>query len=91
MYTVYMPLHITNPIVEQKVRDLASLTGESMTDAIGAAVEERLVRMMPSSSPAAQPTVEELLGLVHSFHLQPINEDLTDDEILGYGPDGFCE
>jgi antitoxin VapB len=88
---MYMALHITNPSVEQKVRDLASLTGESMTDAIGAAVEERLVRMKPSSARAAQPTVEELLALVHSFHLRPINEDLTDDEILGYGPDGLWE
>jgi hypothetical protein len=37
------------------------------------------------------PTAEEILALVRSFNLQPINEELTDDEILGYGPDGFCE
>ncbi len=60
-----------------------------MTDAIGAAVEERLVRMKPSSAPSAQPTVEEILELVHSFHLRPINEGLTGDEILGYDPEGL--
>jgi antitoxin VapB len=85
-----MALHIINPDVEQKVRDLASLTGESMTDAIGAAVEERLFRVRPSSR-RPEPTVEEILELVRSFNLQPINEDLTEDEILGYGPQGFCE
>jgi antitoxin VapB len=85
-----MALHITNPDVEQKVRDLASLTGESMTDAIGAAVEERILRVRPSSR-RPEPTVEEILELVRSFDLQPINEDLTEDEILGYGPQGFCE
>ena len=91
MYTMYMALHITNPAVEQKVRDLASLTGESMTDAIGAAVEERMLRVKPPRSKQADPTVEEILELVRSFKLQPINEDLTEDEILGYGPHGFSE
>jgi antitoxin VapB len=88
---MYMALHITNPAVEQKVRDLASLTGESMTDAIGAAVEERMLRVKPPSPKQADPTVEEILELVRSFKLQPINENLTDDEILGYGPDGLWE
>ncbi|MGA7155324.1 MAG: type II toxin-antitoxin system VapB family antitoxin [Acidobacteriaceae bacterium] len=88
---MYMALHITNPAVEQKVRDLASLTGESMTDAIGAAVEERMLRVKPPLSKQADPTIEEILELVRSFKLQPINEGLTEDEILGYGPHGFSE
>ncbi len=29
--------------------------------------------------------------MVRSYDLQPVNEDLTDDEILGYGPDGIPE
>jgi antitoxin VapB len=91
MYTMYMPLHITNPTVEQKVRDLAALTGESMTDAIGAAVEERILRIKPSPFKQADPTVQEILDLVRSFNLRPINEDLTENEILGYGPDGMWE
>ena len=86
---MYMALHITNPVVEQKVRDLASITGESMTDAIGTAVEERISRV--KSSPKPDPTVEEILQLVRSFNLQPINEGVTEDEILGYGPNGFSE
>jgi hypothetical protein len=28
---------------------------------------------------------------MRSFKLRPINTKLTDDEILGYGPDGICE
>jgi len=28
---------------------------------------------------------------LRSDNLQPIKEDLTDDEILGYGPDGIPE
>lgn len=91
MYTMYMALHITNPVVEKKVRDLASITGESMTDAIGAAVEERMLRVQPPRFKQPDPTVQEIRDLVRSFKLQPINENLTDDEILGYGPDGMWE
>jgi antitoxin VapB len=87
---MYLALHITNPDVERKVRDLASLTGESMTDAIGAAVEERMLQVRPSSR-LPDPSVEEILELVRSFDLQPIHSDRTEDEILGYGAQGFCE
>jgi hypothetical protein len=88
---MYMALHINNPVVEQKVRDLASLTGESMTDAIGAAVQARILEVQPSTPRQVDPTVEEILELVRNFRLQPIHEDLTEDEILGYGPGGFSE
>ncbi|AEU35982.1 Rv0623 family protein transcription factor [Granulicella mallensis MP5ACTX8] len=91
MYTMYMALHITNPAVEQKVRSLASVTGESITEAIGAAAEERLIRFNAAGKNLSSPSVEEVLAMIRSFNLKPINEDLTDDEILGYGPEGFCE
>jgi antitoxin VapB len=91
MYTMYMALHITNPDVEEKVRALASATGESITEAIGAAADERLARVKPARAKSPPPTVDEILALVQSFNLQPINTGLTDDEILGYGPNGFSE
>jgi antitoxin VapB len=90
MYTMYMALHITNQAVERKVRTLASLTGESITEAIGAAIDERILRVQPAKH-RSDPTVEELLELVRSFKLQPINNDLSEDEILGYGPNGYSE
>lgn len=86
---MYMALHINNPAVEQTVRDLAGLTGESMTDAIGLAVRERLERLKPKGRPPTRPSFEEFKALVQSYKFQPINEDLSDDEILGYGPDGI--
>ena len=87
---MYMPLHITNPEVEQKVREMASLTGESITDAIGIAADERIARVRPARKRRRTPSVDEILELVRSFDLKPINSDLTEDEILGYGPDGYC-
>ena len=91
MYTMYMALHITNSAVERTVRELAGITGESMTDAIGTAAAERLERLRSSIPSRPKPTAEEIMALVHSYHLQPINEDLTQDEVLGYGPDGIPE
>jgi antitoxin VapB len=89
MYIMYMALHINNPAVEQKVREMASLTGESMTEAIGNAADERIARVYQAKRKQRTPSVDEILALVRSFDLTPINGDLTDDEILGFGPEGF--
>lgn len=91
MYTMSMALHITNPEVEQKVRQMASLTGESITEAVGATVDERLFRVTRTTDNMPEETVESVLALVKSFGLEPFNRDLTEDEILGYGPNGHCE
>ncbi len=91
MYAMYMALHITNELVEQAVRRLAGMTGESMTDAIGTAALERIARLAPSPAGTPMPSVEEVLAMVRSYHLNPINDDLTDDEIFGYGSDGVPE
>lgn len=88
-----MALNIKNPEVERLAADLAALTGESKTEAIRKALEERKGRLS--------------LGVVGSrrehlwrFLEEEIWADLPDDvrgkeisqaeqdEILGYGPDG---
>ena len=89
MYTMYMALHITNPDVEKEVRELALQRGLSITDLIGTAVGEFRRRNPPTVK--SKPSAEEIMAMVRSYDLQPINEDLTDDEILGYGPDGIPE
>jgi antitoxin VapB len=91
MYAMYMALHINNDHVEQTVRKLAEITGETMTEAIGIAAAERIERLEPQKPTRPMPSFEEVMALIRSYKLQPINEDLTDDEILGYGPDGIPE
>jgi antitoxin VapB len=91
MYTMYMALHINNPSVERTIRELAGITGETMTEAIGTAAIERIERLRHSAHHRPKPTAEEIMNLVRSYNLQPINTDLTEDEILGYGPDGIPE
>ncbi len=87
MYTMYMALHITNAEVEQEVRELALQRGQSITELIGTAVKQLKCRDQQTAK--LKPTVEEMQALIRSFPSGPVNYDRTEDEILGYGPDGY--
>ncbi len=43
-----MSLNLKNPVTHELVRDLARLTGETMTEAVTEAVRERLARVRTS-------------------------------------------
>jgi hypothetical protein len=88
MYTVYMALHLTNPTVEHEVRALALERGQSITDVIGAAVRD--FKRRNQNAPKPKPSVEEVLELIRSFPSGPVNDDRIEDEILGYGPNGYA-
>jgi antitoxin VapB len=89
-----MALTIKNPEVERLAAEVARLTGESKTQAIRVALEERRRRLAAKADPRAReaeilhwlecevwPHVPaELRGTPHDPH--------ADDDILGYGPDG---
>ncbi len=85
-----MASQITDPGVEAKAQQLASATGESVAQAIGIAVDERLARMKCSVRFAESESVESILTFVESLGLRR-NDALTDDQILGYGPQGYSE
>lgn len=88
-----MALNIKNPEVERLVADVAALTGESKTEAIRKALEERKSRLSLN-------VVENRREHLWRFLEEEIWVDLPDDvrgkgisqeeqdEILGYGPDG---
>lgn len=90
-------LTIKNADVERLAAEVAALTGESKTQAIRVALEERRRRLSSGVDPDARaaeiwqwletevwPLVpDELRGKHHDPH--------ADDEILGYGPDGVPE
>jgi hypothetical protein len=54
-----MALEITDPQIEKKIRHLAEATGETIPEAVAAAVEERLARVKPVAQ-KGRPTVEEI-------------------------------
>lgn len=89
MYIMYMALHINNPEVENEVRTLALERGQTITDLIATAVKE--LRTKPKAPSVPKPTVEEILQLIRSFPSGPVDYSLSEDEILGYGPNGYSE
>jgi antitoxin VapB len=80
-----MPISIKDPDTDSKARDLAALTGESITVAVRTAIEQRLRR---ESARRRAGVATRLLGL----SLAPGNTKRfaeTAEEALGYGDDGL--
>ena len=88
-------LTIKNAEVERLATEVAQLTGESKTQAVKVALEERRRRLTSGIDPAARTAalLEWLEREVWS-HVPPElrgqpHDSARDDEIVGYGPDGL--
>ena len=79
-----MGILIKRPETEDKIRELADRTGETITDAVDRAVEERLAKVgtRKRAGRVDWQRLEKLVSKVRSS--PPIHEHLTDDEIVGY-------
>lgn len=84
-----MGIFIKKPDAEAKIRELAERTGESLTEAVERAVEEKLQRLGPKKKKGRidRKKLAELLAYFDS--LPKINEHLTDEEIVGYDEHGL--
>ena len=60
-----MGIFIKNPRVEQKARELASLTGQSLTSALEQAVDHELA--IEKAKPRGRPTLEEMRAATNRF------------------------
>jgi antitoxin VapB len=59
-----MGMNIKNPETQRLARKLSELTGESMTQAITTALEERLRRLETQKQEAVKAKVEEIMKIV---------------------------
>ena len=82
-----MALSIKDPETERLARNLAQLTGESITTATRRAIEERLRRVGCQSRRAA--LLEEMAEIRRRWSAMPIVDDRTPDKILAYDEDGL--
>ena len=82
-----MPLNIKDPATEKFVRELAALTGETVTAAIRHAAEERLQRVRRKQT--GRSLAEELLAIAKRCAALPDHDVRTADEILGYDAHGL--
>jgi antitoxin VapB len=77
-----MALSIKNDETERLARELARRTGESLTEAVTAALRERLARQ--EGRRAVPRLYEELLAIGRRCAALPDLDARTADEILGY-------
>ena len=81
-----MPISIKNDQTELLARKLAEFTGETLTEAIRAAVAERYDRLRRASS--GRSLADELNAIALRSAKRPSISQLSDDEILGYDESG---
>jgi antitoxin VapB len=83
-----MVLSIKSDRADRLARDLAATTGETITDAVARAIEERLQRERARRRVRGD-LAERLLHVAEDFRALPVIDDRSDDEFLGYGADGL--
>jgi antitoxin VapB len=82
-----MAVNIKNPEVDRLARQLAALTGESLSDAILVAIRERLARQTGRRrGPALRDDIARMQDRIAQL---PLLDHRTDDEILGYDDHGL--
>ncbi|MGE0460626.1 MAG: type II toxin-antitoxin system VapB family antitoxin [Vicinamibacterales bacterium] len=81
-----MPISIKNAKTERLARQLASLTGETITHAVEEAVAERYARLRRAR--AKRSLGAELTEIALRCARRPDVSTMSDDEILGYDDSG---
>jgi antitoxin VapB len=82
-----MALSIKDAETERLARDLAQLTGETITMATRRAIEERLRRLGGQSRKAI--LLEELADIRRRWSEMRVVDDRTPEQILGYDDHGL--
>lgn len=81
-----MPLSIKGAETDRLVRELASATGESLTEAVATAVRERLERVRGLAR--GKDLAAELTAIALRCAALPVLDDRSEADILGYDEHG---
>ncbi|MBN9467545.1 MAG: type II toxin-antitoxin system VapB family antitoxin [Bosea sp.] len=81
-----MTILIKDPETDRIVRELAARTGKTITEAVRNAAERELSDLCPRKGRIDRVKVEKLLAEIDA--MPKINDDLSDDEIIGYDENG---
>lgn len=80
-------LNIKDPDADRWARELAATTGETITHAVTIAVQERLERV--AGNVQGRALADELDEIALRCAALPVQDDRTDEEILGYDEAGL--
>lgn len=81
-----MPISLKSPETERLARILAEATGESITEAITRALEERLQRLDAARSFSQY--LMPIQRVQQRIRERPVLDARTAEDIIGYGDDG---
>ncbi len=83
-----MALSFKDPETESLAREVAGLTGESLTQTVKTALRERLKRerILRGHPPMDRAAIDALTA---RFKTLPIQDARSEDDILGYDPGGL--
>jgi antitoxin VapB len=83
-----MPLSIKAPEADRLARQLAHITGETITDAVIVAMRERVAREEHRQQ-SKQQLIEDLMAIASHCASLPVLDDRTEDEIMGWDENGL--
>lgn len=81
-----MALSIKSDEADRLARDLAALTGETLTEAVVIALRERLDRESARQGPSLSQRIQKIQDEIAAL---PILDPRTPDEIIGYDEHGL--
>ncbi|MEL6195905.1 MAG: type II toxin-antitoxin system VapB family antitoxin [Myxococcota bacterium] len=82
-----MTLLIKDPEADTLARQLAAITGETLTETVLTALRERAERMQRKSGAAARKAKAE--AILERLHALPLLDDRSPEAILGYDEHGL--
>ncbi|HVW78358.1 MAG TPA: type II toxin-antitoxin system VapB family antitoxin [Alloacidobacterium sp.] len=82
-----MALSIKNPATEHLARQVAQMTGESLTEAIQKSLQERMERLHQRRKRRFRR--EEIEALLRRIDALPVLDTRSPDEIIGYDEHGI--
>ncbi len=83
-----MALSLKDPETDSLARQVASLTGETLTEAVRTSLAERLQRERLKRGRPAN-LADELEAIARRFDALPVVDDRSADEIIGYDENGL--
>jgi antitoxin VapB len=83
-----MGVFIKKQQAEAKIRELAARTGETLTEAIERAVDDRLAKLGPPPKRKGRVDRKKLAEVLAYFDSLPVDDPRSPDEIIGYDDNG---
>ena len=84
-----MTLHIKDEKADRLARQLAQATGETLTEAVTRAIEERLGRCRRRSEAEIEARRRAMIEVIEEIKKLPVLDPRSPDEIIGYDEHGL--